>query len=197
MSVKSYTWYLLFFILGITVAVMSPLNATKETLLLIEAVTLSALIASFLVPFAAFAKNEQWQQFALQYAAVPLFGVWTVIAWKNSSTIGLFVLICASAVHFGFWMSGIHSRAYRFDQFKLGFARDMPTTSRVIAMLNGQRRSHESDRIVSAILAGRELLPNESRDMIQRDFGSGRSLAVQSEFQCASAHPPIKVSMPE
>jgi hypothetical protein len=145
-------WYLLFYLIGLGIGVATPLESIRQSLTLLEPITLTALVASLLVPFAGFASNERWQKFTLQYALVPLFGIYTAVLWRSSSVVGLVLLVCAASVHAGYWMSGIHSRAYRLEQFKFAFARRLTEISRLVAMLNGQGRSEEADAIVSCIL---------------------------------------------
>ena len=130
----------------------TPAQTINDSLAVIEPITLTALFASLLVPFAGFASNERWQKFALQYAIIPLFGVYSISLWQQSSIVGLMLLGCATSVHLGYWMSSIHSRNYRLDQFRLGFAQNMPCTTRIIAELNGQGKSERADSIIRAVL---------------------------------------------
>lgn len=147
-------WYALFYSLGIAVGIVSSPDEVAKVLTLLEPITLTALVASLLVPFAAFTRTERWQRFAVQYAMVPIFGTYTVMVWKGAATAGVLFFVAASAVHFGYWMSGIHSRAYRLRQFELGFAREHPQVARAIAMLNGRGSSNLADQLVAGILAG-------------------------------------------
>ncbi len=103
--------YLLFYAIGMVVATVSSPESTKESLTVLGPVILTALIASFLVPFAGFGSNEGWQKLALQYGLVPVFGVYTIVLFRTGGLIGLVLLVCASIVHAGYWMSSIHSRA--------------------------------------------------------------------------------------
>lgn len=146
-------YYALFYFVGIVAGILSPVDSMKESLAVLEPITLTALIASLLVPFAGFAGNEKWQKFVLQYGLIPLFGMYTVVLWQKSSVVGMALLVFASGVHVAYWMSGIHSRNYRLEQFRIGFARDMPHTVRLIATLNGNGQSHLADVLVKAVLA--------------------------------------------
>src|SRR3989344_253809 len=98
-------WYIVFFVLGLVAAIFTPVNSIQQSLAVLEPITLTALVASLLVPFAGFARNERWQKFCLQYALVPLFGVYTVIMWHTHGIVGLLLLACVSLVHAGYWMS--------------------------------------------------------------------------------------------
>lgn len=145
-------WYLLFYVIGVIAGILSPVDSMKESLAVLEPITLTALFASLLVPFAGFARNERWQKFVLQYGLIPLFGMYTVVLWQKSSIVGLVLLVCASGVHAAYWMSSIHSRNYRLEQFRLGFAQDMPQTARIVALLNARGLSHLADGLILAIM---------------------------------------------
>lgn len=73
--------YLLFYGLGVITGPLSPVGAAKEALAVLEPIILTALFASLLVPFAGFSRTEKWQKFTLQYALIPLFGMYTVVLW--------------------------------------------------------------------------------------------------------------------
>ena len=150
-------WYFIFYVVGVVAGILSPTDSMRESLAVLEPITLTALVASLLVPFAGFAKNEWWQKFVLQYGLIPLFGMYTVVLWQKSSVVGMVLLFCASGVHAAYWMSSIHSRNYRLDQFRLGFAASMPQVSKRIATLNGQGNSHEADVIIRRVLNGENL----------------------------------------
>ncbi|MFA6257254.1 MAG: hypothetical protein WCT29_02230 [Candidatus Paceibacterota bacterium] len=150
-------WYLVFFVLGVAAALVSPAGSTKESLQVIEAVSLTALLASLYVPFAGFAKNEKWQKFVLQNVACALFGVYAVVVYEDGSFAGVLALVVVSSMHFAYWTSSIHSRNYRLEQFRMGFAPRMPMTARFVAMLNAQGRAHQADIIVSCTLSGKML----------------------------------------
>jgi hypothetical protein len=112
-------FYGLLFLVGLVAGVFSPIESILVVLKTLEPVTLTALVASLLVPFAGFASTERWQKFVLQYGIIPLFGVYTVVLWRTQGVTGLIILFCASAVHAGYWMSSIHSRMYRMEMFKM------------------------------------------------------------------------------
>ncbi|KKU22066.1 MAG: hypothetical protein UX31_C0007G0052 [Candidatus Nomurabacteria bacterium GW2011_GWA1_46_11] len=150
-------WYLLFYAIGIAIGLISPRNSMEDSLIAIGPITITAFVASLLVPFAAFASTERWQKFALQYAPIPLIGVCSVVVWITSGPAGVLVLAWATVVHAAYWTSGIHSRAYRLDQFRIGFAPDMPHTARLVAMLNGNGQAHLADVLVKALLGNTEV----------------------------------------
>ncbi len=164
-------FYLLFYAFGVITALISPLTAIEQGLSILGPITLTALFASLLVPFAAFAKTEKWQKFCMQYVLTSLFGMYTVVLKEKGVAIGFVLFACAASVHVAYWMSSIHSRQYRLEQFKLGFAKDMPATAKLIAMLNGQGHSNEADEIIKSILnpkEGHQLLLNSSQQEIKR-----------------------------
>jgi hypothetical protein len=142
---------MLFYVVGIFVAILSPLDSIKA-LAVLEPITLTALVASLLVPFAGFARTEKWQKFALQYAIVPLFGVYTVVLWHTLGMIGLLLLACPTLVHAGYWMSSIHSRAYRMELFRMLPDKPVATVQKV-ARLCAEGRSEEADKIIREILS--------------------------------------------
>ncbi len=148
-------FYLLFYAFGVITALISPLTAIEQGLSVLGPITLTALFASLLVPFAAFAQTEKWQKFCMQYVLTSLFGMYTVVLKEKGVAIGFVLFACAASVHVAYWMSSIHSRQYRLDQFKLGFATRMPALSELFAMLNGQGRSDEADAIISDCLSGK------------------------------------------
>lgn len=176
-------FYLLFYVVGIVVAMLSSPDSTKTALEIISPITLTALFASLLVPFAGFDRNtEKWQKFALKYGLVPLFGVYTVVLWQKFSVSGMLLLVAASGVHWGYWQSSIHSRAYRLEQFRLGFAARMPGFAQLIAMLNGQGRSSEADEIVTRILSGKELDQEKIKNILREFDNSGLLMMVPAEL---------------
>src|SRR3989338_9464556 len=138
-------FYILFYLFGIAAALISPLNIIEEGLAVLGPITLTALFASLLVPFAAFSEKEKWQKFCMQYVLTALFGMYTVVLREKGAATGFILFACAASVHVSYWMSSIHSRRYRLEQFRLGFEHEMRVTARLVAMLNGQGKSHERD----------------------------------------------------
>lgn len=158
-------FYILFYVFGIIAALISPLKVIEEGLSVLGPITLTALFASLLVPFAAFSQKEKWQKFCMQYVLTSLFGMYTVVLKEKGAATGFILFACAAVVHIAYWMSSIHSRQYRFEQFKLGFMRCMPETSKLIAMLNGQGRSDESDEIIKSILSGKLVADDQLKNV--------------------------------
>ena len=150
-------FYILFYLFGIAAALISPLNIIEEGLAVLGPITLTALFASLLVPFAAFSEKEKWQKFCMQYVLTSLFGMYTVVLKEKGAATGFILFACAAVVHIAYWMSSIHSRQYRLEQFKLGFAPEMPATARLVAKLNGQGRSNCADDIIKGLLCGKPL----------------------------------------
>ena len=147
-------YYTLFYSLGIVIALLSSPDSVKEGLVVLGPITLTALVASFLVPFAGFARNERWQKFALQYAIVPLFGIYTVVLWHTGGVVGLLLLACASIVHAGYWMSSIHSRAYRMELFRM--LPDKPESIvREVTSLCASGHPEKADEIIRTMLTNR------------------------------------------
>lgn len=159
-------WYALFYLVGLLSAYFSPQGEIERILTLIEPITITALVASLLVPFAGFAKTERWQKWAVQYGMVPIFGVYTVHVWQTASILGFVMLATATIVHAGYWLSSLHSRTYRLKMFELGFAREMPITARLIARLNGAGNAHVADTLIQAILQGKDFAEKVALEMI-------------------------------
>ena len=153
-KIKDNAPYLVFYIFGIIAALISPLRVIEEGLSVLGPITLTALFASLLVPFAAFSQKEKWQKFCMQYVLTSLFGMYTVVLKEKGAATGFILFACAAVVHIAYWMSSIHSRQYRLEQFRLGFANEMPATARLIAMLNGLGRSEQSDTIICHLIRG-------------------------------------------
>lgn len=145
-------YYALFYLVGLVAGFYSPTESMQTALSVLEPITLTALVASLLVPFAGFASNERWQKFCLQYAIVPLFGIYTVVLWRTYATVGLILLVCASIVHAAYWMSSIHSRAYRLELFKM-LPNKPELIVRMVALLSAEGHAEEADEMVKAMLS--------------------------------------------
>lgn len=163
--------YLAWYIVGVIVAVISPKKELIESLNILGPITLTALFASLLVPFAGLSANERVQKFALQFAIVPLFGLYTVILWHIAAFGGIVLFVMAAGVHVSYWTTSFHSRNYRLDQCKLAFSH-LQSLAILVARLNGSGLSHVADEdIVSPLLQGRtidltrttRLLPNSEK----------------------------------
>ncbi|MEI6660084.1 MAG: hypothetical protein WCK91_01520 [bacterium] len=146
-------WYIfiLLYVVGVVVGVFSQLGSIETTLQVLEPITLTALVAYLLVPFAGFSNKEGWQKFSLQYAIVPLFGIYTVVIWRTGSVVGLLLLISASIVHLGYWMSSLHSRGYRLELFRMIPNKPAEVVEQVAKLcLDG--RSDEADDIIKEFI---------------------------------------------
>lgn len=145
--------YLVWYLVGIVVAALSPKPALIESLNILGPITLTALFASLLVPFAGLSANEKVQKWALQFAIVPLFGLYTVILWYTAAIGGIALFLMAAGVHVSYWTTSFHSREYRLNQFRL-VCSEAPNLTRLIAVLNANGRSHEADALVQAYMRG-------------------------------------------
>ncbi len=163
--------YLAFYLTGVAIAVASPKPQLIESLGILGPVTLTALFASLLVPFAGLSANERVQKFALQFAIVPLFGLYTVTLWYTANLGGIALFVCAAGVHVSYWTTSYHSRQYRLEQCRLGFGQ-MKALPLLVARLNGSGLAHVADEaIVAPLLTGRppnlslvkNMLPNSGR----------------------------------
>ncbi len=148
--------YLAWYLVGVAIGMASPKQQLIESLTILGPITLTALFASLLVPFAGLSTNERVQKYALQFAIVPLFGLYTVLLWHTAAIGGIALFVSAAGVHVSYWTTSYHSRQYRLEQFRVGFGQAMPATTRLIAMLNSTGHAHEADSIVRAVLAGQQ-----------------------------------------
>jgi hypothetical protein len=149
--------YLAWYLVGVVIGVISPKPQLIESLTILGPITLTALFASLLVPFAGLSANERIQKFALQFAIVPLFGLYTVLLWYTAAIGGIMLFIMAAGVHVSYWTTSFHSRNYRLDQCRLGFSH-MHSMAMLVARLNGSGMSHIADEdIVSPLLRGQAI----------------------------------------
>ena len=157
-------WYIVMFIVGVLVAVLCPHETIEEYSLLMSGLVATALIASMLVPFAGFTKKEKALKWCVQNGVIPIFGVLAVYLFPESITaeeiakaaLGYMILIASISVHMGYWMSSIHSRAYRLKQFLLMMeGTEIPKTRRTIARWNIAGQQDLTDGLVTAVIEGR------------------------------------------
>jgi hypothetical protein len=174
--------YLAWYLAGVAIGVASPKPQLIESLSILGPITLTALFASLLVPFAGLSANEKVQKFALQFAIVPLFGLYTVLLWHTAAIGGIALFVMAAGVHVSYWTTSFHSRQYRLEQCRLAFGH-MRGLAQLVARLNGLGQCHVADEdIIVPLLHGKaislerskKLLPNaqwllkEATDEIER-----------------------------
>ncbi|MDP2630481.1 MAG: hypothetical protein Q8P56_03675 [Candidatus Uhrbacteria bacterium] len=178
-------WYIVMYCVGIAAAIFSPVPNLERVLNVIGPISITALVASLLVPFAGFSAKENVQKWAVQYGIVPLFGAYTVLVWAEGSYVGMVMLAGSSAVHLGYWMSSLHSRQYRMDLFHKAFAISMPGTMQLVARLNATRRSHEADRIVAEILGSSRVYADQIENALResREHGAEDNGCVTTVLQ--------------
>jgi hypothetical protein len=149
--------YLAWYLAGVAIGVASPKPQLIESLSILGPITLTALFASLLVPFAGLSANERVQKFALQFAIVPLFGLYTVLLWHTAAIGGIALFVSAAGVHVSYWTTSFHSRQYRLEQCKLGFSH-LPALAMLVARLNGSGLSHIADQAIAIpLLAGKPI----------------------------------------
>lgn len=153
-----YVVYALVYLVAIIGGKLLPIVVAPQAVLdsnAVTAVTITALFASLLVPFAAFASKEGWNRQVLKYGPVVLLGFLLGVSLKSDGTaLHSVQLVLATLIHAAYWLSSVQSRAYRLEQFRIGFS-SLIHTAQLIAMLNGQQCSHESDKVITALLAGK------------------------------------------
>ncbi|MEK7529841.1 MAG: hypothetical protein AAB416_00575, partial [Patescibacteria group bacterium] len=84
-----------------------------------------------------------------------------------ASFIGFLLLAGATAVHFGYWTSSMHSRSYRLKMFDLAFGRTMPGLSQLVALLHVVGKSHVADKIVTSLIKSRRVYEDQLKQAIQ------------------------------
>lgn len=158
-------WYIGSGVFGASISLLIPKEQILIVLEILSPVTITALFASLMLAHAAFSRKERWQSKSLLVvppmllvATLTLVGRLTS-GWGQFAAVGLGLGVCLS--HFGFWLSSPHSRAYRFEQFKTGFAPMMPKTAMLVATLDGAHCSDVGDMIVSAVLSASVLFPGD------------------------------------
>lgn len=62
-------------------------------------------------------------------------------------------MVAAMGMHLSYWTSSLHSRNYRLDQYRLGYAAQFPHVTELISSLNGIGQSELADKLVVAILS--------------------------------------------
>lgn len=181
---KSYRWYLLMFVVGLTASLPYPPEQIHGALEVVGVLMLVALFASLLVPFAAFSYPERGYKWVLQNAPLAAFGAYAMEVIKEPTAVKVVLMLAAMSMHLSYWSSGIHSRAYRLEQFKLGFAAEFPATTKLIAYLNATGRSDLADELVVCVICNtavsadfRSQLPNSSFVLVK---------AAESELQNGS-----------
>ena len=170
--------YLAWYLVGVTIGVASPKPQLIESLNILGPITLTALFASLLVPFAGLSANERVQKFTLQFAIIPLFGLYTVLLWHTAAIGGIALFVMAAGVHVSYWTTSFHSRNYRLEQCRLGLGH-MRSTAILVAKLNGSGMSHVADEaIIAPLLQGRPLDLQKVAQMIPN---SGKLIQLAAE----------------
>ena len=155
--VNNHRRYILLFIIGMLSSM--PYNAEQihGALEVVGVLMLVALFASLLVPFAAFSYPERHYKWTLQNAPLAAFGAYAMEVVKEPTLIKVVLVLAAMSMHISYWMSGIHSRAYRFEQFRTGFDAQMPKTLEYLTTLNAVGRSDVADVFIQSFFAGQDL----------------------------------------
>lgn len=155
--VNNYRWYILFFIIGALSALPYNADQIHGAFEVVGVLMLVALFASLLVPFAAFSYPERHYKWLLQNAPLAAFGAYTMEVVKEPTLVKVVLVLAAMSMHISYWMSGIHSRAYRFEQFRTGFGTHMPKTLQYLTTLNAVGRSDVADIFIQSFFAGQDL----------------------------------------
>ena len=171
--------YALIYAVTATVAWFVPITVTGHSVLsntAVMAATITALFASLLVKFAAFARKEGWQKLTVLYVPIMLLAFLMGVALKDGDVFSSAQLGMATLIHVAFWLNSCDSRSYRRLLFTdLGLSAEMPNTARVIALLEGKGLSHESDAILQAIYGTEDCESPLDLSRIEQHFDLGQS----------------------
>ncbi len=155
--IRQNPWYVVFFLAGFVCCLPYSVQEVHDALYNTGTLMLVALFASLLVAFAGFTVDEALNKFWLQNAPLAAFGAYAYEVVMIPTAIKIVLTVCAMGMHLSYWNSGIHSRAYRFDQLRYS---GLATQEEIqqICRLNANGRSGDGDKIVQRLLA----LPPES-----------------------------------
>ncbi len=148
---RNNPWYIVFFGIGLICSVPYNVEEVHAALEVVSVLMIAALFASLLVPFAAFSAEEYWNKWWLQNAPLAAFGAYAYEVTMAPTAIKVVLVIAAMGMHIGYWASGIHSRAYRFEQLRYS---GLATQAQIaqICRLNANGRSGDADEIVRTLL---------------------------------------------
>ncbi|KKW34801.1 MAG: hypothetical protein UY82_C0058G0006 [Candidatus Uhrbacteria bacterium GW2011_GWC2_53_7] len=128
--------YALFFAIGAVCAAPYSVEEIHTSLEIVGVLMLVALVASLLVPFAAFSEKER-----------------TVEVVKYPTVVSAILLLASMSMHLSYWTAGLHSRKFRMDMFLTGVGQDRPDVVRRVTVLAALGRSQEADDIIRREMA--------------------------------------------
>jgi hypothetical protein len=148
---RNNPWYVVFFAVGFVCSLPYSVEEVHGALEVVSVLMIAALFASLLVPFAAFSAEERWYKWWLQNAPLAAFGAYAYEVLMVLTLVKVVLVIAAMGMHIGYWASGIHSRAYRFEQLRhSGLATQEQIAQ--ICRLNANGRSGDADKMVQELL---------------------------------------------
>ncbi|HBL39749.1 TPA: hypothetical protein DDZ10_03715 [Candidatus Uhrbacteria bacterium] len=145
--------YALFFAIGAVCAAPYSVEEIHTSLEIVGVLMLVALVASLLVPFAAFSEKERINTFLLQNMPLIAFGVYAVEVVKYPTVVSAILLLASMSMHLSYWTAGLHSRKFRMDMFLTGVGQDRPDVVRRVTVLAALGRSQEADDIIRREMA--------------------------------------------
>lgn len=153
----------------IAITGQSALNSTAVT-----AVTITALLASLLVKFAAFDRAERWNQWVVLYVPIMLLAFLMGVAIKDKDTLSCIQLGIGSLIHVAFWLSSCESDSLRLSEFRASNGAGMPHTNDLLFSLFLNEHRGAASNIVKSLGKGfpvklkeiAALLPNLSEEFI-------------------------------
>ena len=141
-------FYLPFFLLGVVCAFPYSIEQIHSSLEIVGVLMLVALVASLLVPFAAFSEKEKVNAFLLQNLPLTAFGVYAVEVYRAPTVVSALLLLASMGMHLSYWTAGLHSRDFRMKMFLAGIGRDKPEVVERVTTLTALGRSQEADQII-------------------------------------------------
>ena len=145
--------YAMFFALGAVSAIPYSIQEIHAALEIVGVLMLVALVASLLVPFAAFSEKEKINTFVLQNAPLIAFGVYAVEVARHPTVVSAVLLLASMSMPLSYWTAGLHSRAFRMKMFLAGIGHDRPEVRHRVTVLAALGRSQEADDIIKSEMA--------------------------------------------
>ncbi len=141
-------FYVLFFAIGVVGAVPYSIEEIHAALEIVGVLMLVALVASLLVPFAAFSEKERINTFLLQNMPLIAFGVYAVEVVRHPTVVSAILLLASMSMHLSYWTAGLHSRDFRMKMFLAGIGQERPEVRCRVTVLAALGRSQEADDII-------------------------------------------------
>jgi len=124
----------------------------------VTAATITALLASLLVKFSAYAKSEGWQKWVVLYLPMTLLGFLMGVALRAGDIMSCVQLGISTLIHAAFWLASCESRADRKEKFFRGPGRLMESFKDVFFLLEMRGFGDVADDIIKVFGSGRDVV---------------------------------------